>query len=625
MVRPAPRFLTLGERGLHAALLLPGGAEPDRPLPVLLDPYGGPHHARVVKSGGDFLESQWFADHGFAVLVVDGRGVDGRGPAWDRAVKFDFGVTRSRTRSTRCTRRPSSLGFLDLSRVGIRGWSFGGYLAAMAVLRRPDVFHAAVDRRAGHGPAPLRHLLHGAVPRASGRAPRRLRAQLGARRGREAQRPRLLIHGLADDNVFVANTLRFSAALFEAGRFHELVLIPNATHLTRSDGDHREPAPGPAALPPERARALRRRFLGAQGCRCYPAFVPIDRAEIRRDLGRLDRADPARGRPGRARARGGERRRRGRLGDGSTPRTSSSRWPRSSHRCPSRASSTCSSRPASGSRCRSSRSPSTRAGARRRATPARRPGSSPTPSTARRRSSRSVPDGSRSRSVAGNVVILAGFQGLSTDYDITTLGRGGSDTTAVAMAAALGAEVCEIYTDVEGVFTADPRIEPGARKIDRDQLRGDARARGRRARRSSSCDPSSTLGGTTCALHVRRSFTDGAGDVGGGGGRRPMLEAALIRGVALDAEEAKVTLDDVPDRPGVAASIFKAVAAEGISVDMIVQNVSHEGRTDLSFTVPRVDLPRRRGGPAGDRDRTSAPCGTRPTTASPSCRSSARG
>jgi aspartate kinase len=192
---------------------------------------------------------------------------------------------------------------------------------------------------------------------------------------------------------------------------------------------------------------------------------------------------------------------------------------------------------------------------------------------------------------AGNVVILAGFQGLSTDFDITTLGRGGSDTTAVAMAAALGAEVCEIYTDVDGVFTADPRIEPRARRLDKItyeemlelsaagakvlQLRSVEYARRHKVR-----------------LHVLPSHSEGNGTWVVEEDEIPMLEQALIRGVALEAEEAKVTIDDVPDRPGIAASIFKAVAAEGINVDLIVQNVSHDGRTDLSFTIPRADLPR---------------------------------
>jgi len=191
---------------------------------------------------------------------------------------------------------------------------------------------------------------------------------------------------------------------------------------------------------------------------------------------------------------------------------------------------------------------------------------------------------------AGNVVILAGFQGLSTEYDITTLGRGGSDTTAVAMAGALDAEVCEIYTDVDGVFTADPRVEPGARKIDRIAYEEmlELAAAGAKVLGLRSVEYARRHG---VRLHVRSSFTDEPGtwvveD------EDEMLESALIRGVALDVEEAKVTLDEVPDRPGVAASIFKAVAAEGVNVDMIVQNISHDGRTDLSFTVPRADLPR---------------------------------
>ncbi|HYG73264.1 MAG TPA: aspartate kinase [Actinomycetota bacterium] len=191
---------------------------------------------------------------------------------------------------------------------------------------------------------------------------------------------------------------------------------------------------------------------------------------------------------------------------------------------------------------------------------------------------------------AGNVVILAGFQGLSTNYDITTLGRGGSDTTAVAMAAALAASVCEIYTDVDGVFTADPRIEPDARKLDRVSYEEmlELAAVGAKVLQLRSVEYARRH---NVPLRVLPAHAEGEGtwvveedD--------PLLEQALIRGVALDTDEAKVTLDDVPDRPGVAASIFKAVAADGINVDMIVQNVSHDGRTDLSFTVPRDDLAR---------------------------------
>ena len=192
---------------------------------------------------------------------------------------------------------------------------------------------------------------------------------------------------------------------------------------------------------------------------------------------------------------------------------------------------------------------------------------------------------------AGNVVIVAGFQGLSTDYDITTLGRGGSDTTAVAMAAALGADVCEIYTDVDGVFTADPRTHPEARKIDRISYEEmlELAAAGARVLQLRCVEYARRHG---VRIHVRNSIGEGSETGTWVVDEETMLESALIRGVALDDEEAKVTLDEVPDRPGIAAAIFKAVAAEGIHVDMIVQNVSHDGRTDLSFTVPRADLTR---------------------------------
>jgi aspartate kinase len=190
---------------------------------------------------------------------------------------------------------------------------------------------------------------------------------------------------------------------------------------------------------------------------------------------------------------------------------------------------------------------------------------------------------------AGNVVVLAGFQGLSSQYEITTLGRGGSDLTAVAMAAALKAGVCEICTDVAGVFTADPRIVPKARKIGRvtsDEML-ELAAAGAKVLQSRSVEYARRHG---VRLHVRSAFDDEEGtwveDVD------EPLEGALISGVALDEEEAKVTLDRVPDRPGVAATVFKAIAAAGISVDMIVQNVSHDGATDLSFTAPIADLSR---------------------------------
>ena len=233
VVEPRPRFLTLGERQLPAALLLPGGREPDGPLPVLMDPYGGPSGARVLKAAGAHLTSQWFADNGFAVLVVDGRGVDGRGPAWDREVYRDFTVTLE-DQVDGLHAAAERFGFLDLGRVGIRGWSFGGELAAMALLRRPDVFHAGVVG----APVTEQHLYDTfyterflGLPDQEPEAYRRSSPLFDAA---SLSRPMLLIHGLADDNVFVANSLRLSAALFEAGKWHELVLIPNATHLTRS-------------------------------------------------------------------------------------------------------------------------------------------------------------------------------------------------------------------------------------------------------------------------------------------------------------------------------------------------------------------------------------------------------
>ena len=189
---------------------------------------------------------------------------------------------------------------------------------------------------------------------------------------------------------------------------------------------------------------------------------------------------------------------------------------------------------------------------------------------------------------AGNVVVLAGFQGLSvSQFEITTLGRGGSDLTAVAMAAAIGAEVCEIYSDVAGVYTTDPRVEPKARKLDvvsYDEML-ELAASGANVLQSRSVEYARRTG---VRLHVRSSFDDEPGtwvqEVD-----EPM-EGVLISGVALDTDEAKVTLDRVPDHPGVAATVFKAIADDAISIDMIVQNVSHAGATDLSFTAPRADL-----------------------------------
>ena len=191
----------------------------------------------------------------------------------------------------------------------------------------------------------------------------------------------------------------------------------------------------------------------------------------------------------------------------------------------------------------------------------------------------------------GKIVIVAGFQGVSTDYDVTTLGRGGSDTTAVALAAALEADVCEIYTDVEGVFSADPRIVPGARLLHavswEEML--ELAASGAKVLMLRSVEYARNYG---VLVHVRSSFSEDEGTWVREEDER--MEQAIIAGVAHDTSEAKVTIVAVPDQPGVAARIFRPLADEGVNVDMIVQNVSEHGRTDISFTLPKEDLKRAR-------------------------------
>ena len=189
----------------------------------------------------------------------------------------------------------------------------------------------------------------------------------------------------------------------------------------------------------------------------------------------------------------------------------------------------------------------------------------------------------------GRVVIVAGFQGVSTAYDVTTLGRGGSDTTAVALAAALAAEFCEIYTDVSGVFTADPRIVADARKLHAVSYEEmlELAASGARVLQARSVEYARTHG---VRIHVRSSFSDEQGTWVTEEDAR--MEQAMISGVAADGSEAKVTIRDLPARPGATAELFRAIAADGAGVDMIVQNEARDGRVDVSFLVPKEDLAR---------------------------------
>ena len=237
VITPNLTLLTVGEREIPTALLLPSGRDPDddSPLPVLLDPYGGPHGQRVTASFNAHLGSQWFADQGFAVIVADGRGTPGRGAGWERAVRRDLAGPPLQDQVDALHAVAEDHSFLDLDRVAIRGWSFGGYLAALAVLDRPDVFHAAIagapvtewrlydthytERYLGDPNDPTDgedvYDANSLLPRAG-----------------RLTRPLLLVHGLADDNVVAAHTLQFSSALLAAGRPHEVLPLVGVSHMT---------------------------------------------------------------------------------------------------------------------------------------------------------------------------------------------------------------------------------------------------------------------------------------------------------------------------------------------------------------------------------------------------------
>ncbi|MFE9556445.1 prolyl oligopeptidase family serine peptidase [Streptomyces sp. NPDC006703] len=225
-----------GARRIPCAVLLPAHyQESDGPLPVLMDPYGGPHGQRVLAAHNAHLASQWFADQGFAVVVADGRGTPGRSPAWEKAIRDDF--TLALDDQIEALHGLAGAYPLDLGRVAMRGWSFGGYLSALAVLRRPDVFHAGI---AG---APVtdwelydthyteRYLgLPSSNPDVY--AANSLVAAGELTQAATPARPLMVIHGMADDNVVVAHTLRLSSALLAAGHPHEVLPLTGVTHMT---------------------------------------------------------------------------------------------------------------------------------------------------------------------------------------------------------------------------------------------------------------------------------------------------------------------------------------------------------------------------------------------------------
>jgi dipeptidyl-peptidase 4 len=238
-ITPRPMFFEAGSRRLRAAVFTPGGTEPGAKLPVLMRPYGGPHALRVVRARRAHLESQWFADQGFAVLVADGRGTPGRGVEWEQAVSLDLATHALEDQVEALQTAAERYPFLDLSKVAMRGWSFGGYLTCLALLRRPDVFHAGIagapvtdwrlydthytERYLGVPSIDVQAELGGAADDAYDRssviadAPN-LRGEL------------LMIHGFADDNVHVAHSLLLSKALMEAGRRHSMIPLSGITH-----------------------------------------------------------------------------------------------------------------------------------------------------------------------------------------------------------------------------------------------------------------------------------------------------------------------------------------------------------------------------------------------------------
>lgn len=234
VIEPRVHMLQTSEPRLDIAVLFPSGHSPgSKRLPVIMSPYGGPHARRVVAAGLAYGTDQWLADQGYAVVVADGRGTPGRGPRWDRAVHGDLATPALEDQVTALEAVAAAYpDDVDPGRVGIRGWSFGGYLAALAVLRRPDVFHAAV---AGAPVTEWRLYDTGYTERYLGLPQddpdaydRSSLLPLAA----DLIRPLLIIHGLADDNVVVAHTLQLSSALLAAGRPHAVLPLSGVTHMT---------------------------------------------------------------------------------------------------------------------------------------------------------------------------------------------------------------------------------------------------------------------------------------------------------------------------------------------------------------------------------------------------------
>jgi dipeptidyl-peptidase-4 len=239
---PRPELFGAGLREIRTAVLFPSWHQPGQRLPVLLDPYGGPHAQRVLKARSAYLTAQWFAEQGFAVVIADGRGTPGRGREWEHAVAGDLAGPVLADQVDALREAAARFAALDTSRVAIRGWSFGGYLAALAVLRRPDVFRAAVagapvtDWRLYDTHYTERYLgLPDIDPAPYERTSVIKAAERSGLRSPGDAAALMLIHGLADDNVVVAHTLRLSGALLAAGYPHTVLPLSGITHMASQE------------------------------------------------------------------------------------------------------------------------------------------------------------------------------------------------------------------------------------------------------------------------------------------------------------------------------------------------------------------------------------------------------